>query len=298
MLAMTCLVLALSFAGPAQSPKVIDLWPDGVPGAVGNEEVDRPTLTVYAPPADKANGTAIILCPGGGYFYLTGAKEGRIPAEWLNKKGVTAFVLKYRLAPRYRYPAQLHDAQRALRLVRSRAKEFNLDPKRIGICGFSAGGHLASTLATHFTSGRPDAKDPAEKLSCRPDFLILGYAVITMDIAYTNLVTRRMLLGPRPSRDLVEAYSNELHVSTKTPPTFLFHNNDDPLVPPENSVLFYEALRKAKVAAEIHIFDRAGHGVPPLILDDGSISTWGIRLASWLKEEKLLDPPTKREHER
>ncbi|MFL5245377.1 MAG: alpha/beta hydrolase [Gemmataceae bacterium] len=295
---MNCLVIALSLAVPAEAPKVIDLWPDGAPGAVGKEEVDRPTLTVYALPADKANGTAIILCPGGGYFYLTGAKEGRIPAEWLNKKGVTAFVLKYRLAPRYRYPAQLHDAQRALRLVRSRAKEFHLDPKRIGICGFSAGGHLASTLATHFTSGRPDAEDPAERLSCRPDFLILGYAVITMDIAYTNLVTRRMLLGPRPSRDLVEAFSNELHISTKTPPTFLFHNNDDPLVPPENSVLFYEALRKTQVPAELHIFDQAGHGVPPLILDDGSVSTWGIRLASWLKEQKLLDPPAKRDASR
>ncbi len=295
---MNYLFFALTLSVPAQAPSVIDLWPDGAPGAVGKDEADRATLTVYAPQADKANGTAIILCPGGGYFYLTGAKEGRIPAEWLNKKGVTAFVLKYRLAPRYRYPAQLQDAQRALRLVRFRAKEFHLDPKRIGICGFSAGGHLASTLATHYDLGRPDAEDPAERVSCRPDFLILGYAVISMDFAHTNLVTRRMLLGPRPNRDVVDAFSNELHVTPKTPPTFLFHNDEDPLVPPENSVLFYEALRRAKVPAELHIFDRAGHGVPPLILDDGAVSNWGIRLESWLKAQKLLDPPPKHDEAR
>jgi acetyl esterase/lipase len=281
-------LLALALGATPDTPEVIQLWPNGAPGAVGKDDDDCPTLTAYPAPADKANGTAIILCPGGGYFYLMGAKEGRVPAEWLNNMGVTAFVLKYRLSPRYRHPAPLQDATRAMRYVRSHAKHYNLDPERLGIWGFSAGGHLASTLATHFDSGNPKATDPIERAGSRPDFAILSYAVITMNVTTTNLVTRRFLLGPFPSRELIDSLSNEKQVTAKTPPTFLFHTNEDPLVPPENSVLFYKALRKANVPAEIHVFEKGGHGVP-LIQKDDTVSPWGKCLAAWLKKQKLLE---------
>jgi acetyl esterase/lipase len=287
MIPVALITLALGVS-PTNTPEVIQLWPTGAPGAVGKDEDDIPTLTVYSLPADKANGTAIILCPGGGYFYLTGAKEGKLPAEWLNNMGVTAFVLKYRLAPRYRHPAPLQDATRAMRYVRSHAKQYHLDPERIGIWGFSAGGHLASTLATRYDSGNPKASDPIERVGCRPDFAILSYPVITMDITTTNLITRRALLGPLPSRELIDYLSNEKHVNAKTPPTFLFHTSEDPLVSPENSVLFYQALRKAKVPAEIHLFEKGTHGVP-LIQKDDTLSPWGKCLAAWLKKQRLLD---------
>jgi acetyl esterase/lipase len=281
-------LLALTLGATPDTPEVIHLWPNGAPGAVGKDDDDCPTLTAYPAPADKANGTAIILCPGGGYFYLMGAKEGRVPAEWLNNMGVTAFVLKYRLSPRYRHPAPFQDATRAMRYVRSHAKHYHIDPERIGIWGFSAGGHLASTLATHFDSGNPKATDPIERAGSRPDFAILSYAVITMNVTTTNLVTRRFLLGPFPSRELIDSLSNEKQVTAKTPPTFLFHTNEDPLVPPENSVLFYKALRKANVPAEIHVFEKGGHGVP-LIQKDDTVSPWGKCLAAWLKKQKLLE---------
>src|SRR5438132_581010 len=167
-------------------PRVILLWPQGAPGAVGNEEKDKPSLTAYLPPADKANGTAVVICPGGGYGFLAVDHEGKQIAEWLNSIGVAGFMLQYRIAPRYHHPAPLQDAQRALRTVRARAKEWHIDPTRIGIWGFSAGGHLASTAGTHFDDGRPEAADPIEQASCRPDFLILCYAVITFDAPYAH----------------------------------------------------------------------------------------------------------------
>src|SRR2546423_610479 len=175
------LLLAIAAtATAADAPKTIPLWPDGAPGAVGSEPVDKPTLTIIQPPADKANGAAVIVCPGGGYQHLADTYEGREVAEWLNTIGVTGFVLKYRLAPRYHHPAPLQDAQRAIRTVRARAQEWGIDPHRIGIWGFSAGGHLASTAGTHFDAGRPEAEDPIDRVSCRPDFLILAYPVISM----------------------------------------------------------------------------------------------------------------------
>src|SRR5215472_652892 len=200
---LALLTLGLTLFAADNEPKVELLWPKGAPGAAGTEERDKPSLTVYLPPADKATGTAVVVCPGGGYGGLAVGHEGKEPAEWLNRHGIAAFVLRYRLGPRYHHPAPLQDAQRALRIVRSRAKEWHLDPQRIGIWGFSAGGHLASTAATHFDDGKPDADDRIERVSCRPDFAILCYPVITMRPPFTHGGSRRNLLGDKAEEALV-----------------------------------------------------------------------------------------------
>jgi acetyl esterase/lipase len=267
-------------------PQVMLLWPQGAPEAVGNEDKDKPTLTLYLPPADKANGAAVVVCPGGGYGFLAVDHEGKRIAEWLNSLGVAAFVLKYRIAPRYHHPAPLQDAQRAIRTVRANAKKWNLDPKRIGIWGFSAGGHLASTAGTHFDNGHP-AEDIVEEASCRPDFLILAYPVITMDSSFTHMGSRINLIGKNPDAKLVENLSNEKQVTQETPPTFLFHTSTDSAVLPENSVQFYLALRKAKVPAELHIYEKGPHGVG-LAPKDPVLSTWKDRLAAWMRQRNIL----------
>jgi len=268
----------------------IPLWPEGAPGAVGREDADKPSLTPYVPPAERANGTAVVICPGGGYGFLALDHEGRQVAQWLYNRGVTAFVLKYRIAPRYHHPAPLQDVQRALRLVRSRAKEWNVDPRRIGIMGFSAGGHLASTAGTHFDSGKADAEDAIERASCRPDFMILCYPVISFTEPSTHVGSRTNLLGKNPDPKLVESLSNEKQVTPQTPPTFLFHTNEDKGVPAENSVLFYLALRRAGVPAELHIYEKGQHGVG---LASGApvLSTWPERLEGWLTVRGLLKRP-------
>jgi len=281
------LLMAFALALLANEPQTIVLWPEGAPGAVGNEDADRPTLTVYLPPADRAVPTGVVVCPGGGYAKLAMDHEGRQVAEWLNSLGVAAFVLKYRLGPRYRHPAPLEDAKRALRLVRSRAGEFRIAPDRIGVWGFSAGGHLASTLATHFDAGNPTAADPVERVSCRPDFAILAYPVISFASEYAHKGSRRNLLGDNPDPALVENLSNEKQVTAQTPPTFLFHTNEDQGVPAENSVLFYLALRRAGVPAELHIYERGRHGVG-LAPNDPVLSSWPQRLADWLRVRGLL----------
>lgn len=277
----------LLWLGLAAQTEILLLWPQGAPGAVGQEDADRPTLSVYLPSPEKAVGTGVVVCPGGGYGTLAMEHEGRQVAEWLNGLGVAAFVLKYRHAPRYRHPAPLQDAQRAVRLVRSRAAEFGLRPDRIGIWGFSAGGHLASTAATHFDAGRADAADPVERFSCRPDFLILAYPVISFATAYVHQGSRRNLLGDNPGPALLENLSNENQVTAHTPPTFLFHTTEDRGVPVENSVLFYLALRKAGVPAEMHLYERGRHGVG-LASNDPVLSSWPARLADWLRVHGLL----------
>jgi acetyl esterase/lipase len=194
------------------------LWPEGAPGALGTEAVDKPKITIYRAPADKATGGAVVVCPGGGYQVVAADHEGKQVAEWLNSLGVSAFVLQYRLGPRYHHPAPLQDAKRAIRLVRSRAKEWGVDPKRVGILGFSAGGHLASTAATHFDDGRPDAADPVERQGSRPDFAVLCYAVISLYDPVAHAGSRRNLLGDPADPALVELLSNE-RPSSGTPPT-------------------------------------------------------------------------------
>jgi len=257
------------------------------PGALGTQDEDRPTLTPYVVPAARSTGTAVIVCPGGGYQHLAMEKEGEQVALWLNSLGVTAFVLKYRLGPKYHHPIELGDAQRAIRTVRTQAAEYHVQPDRIGIMGFSAGGHLASSAGTHFDAGNPSATDPIDRASSRPDFLVLCYAVISFG-QFAHRGSERMLLGDSPDPKLVENLSNELQVTAQTPPTFLFHTTTDTTVPVENSVLFYLALRKAGVPAELHIYERGPHGVG-LAPTDEALSSWPARLADWLRIHGLLN---------
>lgn len=255
----------------AAQPKTELLWPNGTPGAAGTEDVDKPSFTIYLPDAAKANGTAVVVCPGGGYRALAMDHEGRQVAEWLNSNGVAAFVLKYRLGPRYRHPAPLQDALHTIRTVRSRAAEFRIVADRIGIWGFSAGGHLAASASTKF--------DSAET---RPDFTILAYPVISFTADYTHKGSRTNLIGENAGSQLAESLSLEKQVTAKSPPAFLFHTNADTGVPPENSVSYYLALRKAGIPAEMHIYLEGRHGVG-LAPADPVLSTWPGRLLDWMK---------------
>jgi acetyl esterase/lipase len=266
------------------------LWPDGAPGAVGREPVDEPKITVYLASPDRATGAAVVVCPGGGYRVLAADHEGKQVAQWLNSLGVSAFVLQYRLGERYRHPAPLQDAQRAIRLVRIRAKEWGIAPTRVGILGFSAGGHLASTAATHFDDGRPDAADPVERQSSRPDFAVLAYAVISLVEPVAHAGSRRFLLGDPADPALVEQLSNERQVTPRTPPTFLWHTADDASVSVENSILFFGALRKAGVPGELHVFPHGRHGLG-LAPDDPVVSQWPRLCAAWMQALGLLRKP-------
>jgi acetyl esterase/lipase len=274
---LLALIVPLAKAAP-ETPIV--LWPGGAPGAVGNEPVDIPTLTPYLPAKDKRTGAAIIVCPGGGYTHLADHEGGPV-AEWLNSLGITAFVLKYRLGPRYHHPSMMQDAARAIRMVRSRAGEWGLDPQRIGILGFSAGGHLASTAGTHFDSGKADASDPIERVSSRPSLMILIYPVITMK-EKTHAGSKKNLLGEAPSPELITLLSNEEQVTKETPPAFLVHTMTDTSVPLENSLSFVTALRKFGVPFEFHLYERGPHGFG-LGQKDPILATWPGRCADWLR---------------
>ena len=269
---------------PNAEPETFLLWPGGAPGALGNDDADRPALTIYR--ARQPSGASIVVAPGGGYGALASNHEGRQVANLLNAAGVTAFVLKYRLGPKYRHPIELGDAQRAIRLVRARAAEFGIAADRVGMMGFSAGGHLAATAGTHFDAGKPDAADAIERASSRPDFLVLAYPVISFDPAITHAGSVRNLLGEKPDPALIEELSNDLRVTSDTPPTFLFHTNADTGVVAENSVRFYLALRRAKVPAELHIFENGPHGVG-LALGDPALSAWPALLTTWLRGRGL-----------
>jgi len=258
----------------------IALWPNGAPGSVGKEAIDIPTITPFIPPKDKATGASVVVFPGGGYSHLSEVKEGSDVAQWLNSLGIVAFVLKYRLGMRYHAPTQEQDAARAVRIVRARAKEWNLDPGRVGILGFSAGGHLAATLGTRFDVGKPDAGDPIERVSSRPDLMVLVYPVITMG-EFTHAGSKKYLLGDNPTLEEIRNYSNELWVTKDTPPTFLVHSAADPGVPVENSLLFAEALRKHGVPFEIHLYEKGPHGFG-LAPGDPILSSWPGRCADWL----------------
>jgi acetyl esterase/lipase len=275
-------------AAPA-GPQEILLWEQGAPGALGQADTDKPTITAYLAPRGSS-GTAVIVAPGGAYQNLAMEHEGRQEAYWFNAMGVSAFVLKYRLGPRYHHPVELGDAQRAIRMVRSRAAEFNVIPDRIGMMGFSAGGHLTSTAGTHFDAGKADATDPIERAGSRPDFLILGYPVISFDPAVAHAGSVRNLLGDNPNPKLVEDLSNDLRVTAQTPPTFLFHTTNDPGVPVENSVRFFLALRKAKVPVEMHLFENGPHGVG-MALGDPALSPWTSLLLNWMRGRGLLTRP-------
>ncbi len=271
-------------------PQKMLLWEHGAPGAQGAEDFDKPTLTYYPPGHGNPSGTAVIVAPGGGYTHLAANHEGRQVANWLNSMGVATFVLIYRLGPKYHHPIELGDAQRAIRMVRARAKEFDVLPDRVGIMGFSAGGHLASTAETHFDGGSAGAEDPVERVSSRPDFAILGYPVVSMGRPESHGGSAKALLGENPGPRLYEELSNELHVTPQTPPTFLFSTSEDKVVPAENSVTFYLALHKAGVPAELHVFEKGPHGVG-LDLGDSFLGEWPKLLANWLRSRGLLVRP-------
>lgn len=251
--------------------KEIPLWPERIRGSNEIEEketviegtlianITEPTLTIVLPEKNVATGSAVVICPGGGYVYESIFSEGTEVAKKFALHGIAGIVLKYRL-PNEHADIPLLDAQRAIRVVRYRAKDWDIDSYKIGILGFSAGGHLASTAGTHFENGLLNVDDPIERISCRPDFMILVYPVITMKKEYTHLGSRTNLLGEDPDSKLIVYYSNEMHVTTDTPPTFLIHADDDKAVPAENSILFYKALRKNNVSSEIHIYEKGGHG--------------------------------------
>ncbi len=292
---MFCAPLLLALAAADPAPQTFPLWPGKAPLAVGDTATDKPTLTAYRP--EKPNGTAVVVCPGGGYGGLAMDHEGKQIAEFLTKQGVTAFILKYRTANKERpgplLEAPLLDAQRAIRTVRFKAKDYDIDPKKVGIWGFSAGGHLASTATTHFDAGLLKDGDDIDKTSCRPDFAILAYPVITMEAGVTHGGSRTNLLGAKPDAKLVELYSNEKQVTKETPPVFLFHTSADTAVPPENAVRFYLACKAAKVPVEMHIYEKGRHGVglgsdPKWTGGEKSVATWPDRLTDWMKARDLL----------
>jgi acetyl esterase/lipase len=256
----------------------IPLWTSNVPGALGTEPKDIPTLTAFMPEADhEKSDMAVIICPGGGYGGLA-EHEGAGYAKWLNEHGIKAFVLKYRLGSAgYRHPVMLQDAARAMRYVRVNAAQWKINPQRIGIMGSSAGGHLASTLLTHFDAGNASATDPVDKVSSRPDFGVLCYAVISMgDNTHTG--SRQNLLGDNPSPELIKNLSNELQVTKETPPCFIWHTYEDGVVNVENSLDFAMALRKAGVPFDLHIYTKGGHG-----MGLGNNHPWSQDLLFWFK---------------
>lgn len=283
--ASVALVISLTLPAilAADEPKVELLWPKGAPDAKGETPNDKPTLTILPAPADKANGATVVICPGGGYGAVMMTYEGVDVGRWLNTLGVSAFVLNYRHAGRgYHHPAPLEDAQRAIRTVRARAAEWKVDPKKIGILGFSAGGHLASSAGTHFDAGKPDAADPIDRAGCRPDFMVLIYPVISLTAPSTHVGSLHNLLGDKPDQKLVENLSNEKQVTADTPPTFLVASRADTVVPAENSIQFYLALRQAKVPAELHVYERGNHGFG-MAQNDPTVGTWTKLCAEWLK---------------
>jgi acetyl esterase/lipase len=253
------------------------LWPEGAPLAVGITDEDQPALTPYLVEG-RGNG-AVIVCPGGGYARRA-EHEGEPIAQWLNQLGVSAFVLRYRVAP-YRHPAPLLDAQRAIRYVRYHADEWGIDANKIGILGFSAGGHLTSSVGTHYDLGNPEAVDPVDQQSCRPDALVLCYPVVSMKPPFGHEGSRNNLLGAEPEESLVELMSNETQVTADTPPTFMWHTSDDPVVV-ENSLLFASALSRNKVPFDLHVYEKGKHGLG-LATGDDHVGTWTDICGLWLK---------------
>jgi acetyl esterase/lipase len=265
-----------------QEPQTILLWPAGAPGALGQDDRDKPAITVYMPSVTTGPMTAVIIAPGGSYARLSMNNEGRLPAAYLNSLGIAAFVLRYRLGPAYHHPIELGDAQRAIRTVRSRAAEWHIAADRIGIMGFSAGGHLASSASTHVDAGTADAVDPIDRVSSRPDFAVLGYPVISFVEPFTHQGSKTNLLGEHPDPALARSLSSETQVTASTPPTFIYHTNADTVVPVENAIAYFLALRKAAVPAEMHVFRDGPHG-SGLAQQDPALAEWPRLLANWLR---------------
>ncbi|MGD8780634.1 MAG: alpha/beta hydrolase [Ignavibacteria bacterium] len=285
--------------------KTINVWGDKIPGAIENNNVKEevylneqgsertryvtnPTLSIFSPPREKANGTAVIVCPGGGYVRLSIPPEGVEVAEWLNKQGIAAFVLKYRLPNdeimQDKSVGPLQDVQEAIRIVRRNAEEWGIKPDKIGIMGFSAGGHLASTASTHYN----EKVYEADATSARPDFSILIYPVISMKEGIAHPGSKRSLLGETPDQEVIERFSNELQIDENTPPAFLIHSEDDETVPVENSINYFLALRKYKIPAELHLYEKGWHGYGLAKESGGTESNWPDACLAWLKAKGLL----------
>ncbi|GDY22732.1 endo-1,4-beta-xylanase [Verrucomicrobiota bacterium] len=286
----TILLLAtltlVSFTALSQPKDPFPLWPGDAPGALGKTDRDIPTLTPFWADPDKATGASVVICPGGGYGGLA-SHEGKDYALYLNHHGIAGFVLKYRLGSAgYRHPAMMNDVNRAIRYVRAKATDWKLDPKRIGVMGSSAGGHLASTAVTHYDAGKPDVEDPIERVSSRPDLGILCYAVISMG-PNTHGGSKNNLLGKEPSEELVKLLSNELQVTKETPPCFLWHTWEDKGVKVENSLEFAAALQRAGVPFDLHVYQKGGHGIGlgTRELDPAKWHPWSRDLAYWLKAQ-------------
>lgn len=292
------MLFTLSTLQIAVAQKVIKLWPNGAPG---NNECPQPeetfngkmvrfvseaTLSVYLPDKAKNTGAAIVICPGGGYGIEAMDHEGYIYAEYLQSKGIAGIVLKYRL-PYGHHEIPLLDARHAIRTVRANSSEWGINPGKIGISGFSAGGHLASTAATHFDKGKADGENPVEKMSCRPDFAVLIYPVITFNEQWGHMGSRENLMGKNHDLKLIRYYSNELQVTSETPPTFLILADDDKGVLPRNSIEFYSALKEKGVPAELHIFREGGHGFG-MNKTGKPHDQWPELLTDWMKAEKIL----------
>lgn len=296
------LIIAILFVSNSfsQNP-VLKVWPDGVPGSIKSdtysenateangiisrvEKVTDPTLTVFLPTADKATGTAVLICPGGGYGVLAFDHEGYAIARWLNENGIAGIILKYRLPSdlimKDKSVGPLQDAQEAIRILRRNREHWKINPKKIGVIGFSAGGHLASTLSTHYAD---KVYESADTTSARPDFSLLIYPVITFDAYFTHAGSRKNLIGDNPSEDAIKRFSNELQINAKTPPAFLVHSSDDKTVPVKNSLVYYENLVKNNITAEMHVFQKGGHGYD-LSVGRGTQSSWPDLCIRWLKE--------------
>ena len=302
-LALVSLTASLTTAAPGPNPLVVPLW-DGPPP---NEQpagqplervqegdilwvrhVQNPSIEVRLPSRGNATGQAVVVCPGGGYGGLAYDWEGTDFAGWLNSRGIAAIILTYRLPvdgdlAHDKWLVPLIDAQRAIRLTRAHATDWGIDPAKIGIMGFSAGGHLASTAGTRFDAGVAEAADPVERLSSRPDFMILAYPVISFSTASAHSGSRRNLIGENPTEELVNRYSNELQVTADTPPTFLVHAADDGAVPVQNSLLFYDALLAHNVPAELHVYPHGGHGFS-FAFKKGRVQDWTRLCARWMAE--------------
>lgn len=284
--------------------EVIELWGGEVPGSIPNSsyrqvvnstnwikirEITKPSIQVYPAPVDKNTGTGIVVCPGGSYYGVSFINEGIEVAKWLNGLGISAFVLHYRLPDDVimtnKSIAPMQDGQEAIRMVRRHAKEWGVDPHKIGIMGFSAGGHLASTVSTHFDE---KVYESVDTISARPDFSVLIYPVISMDLSITHQESRENLIGKNPSPEMVKHFSNELYITDKTPPTFMVHSIDDGAVPVENSIEYALALKKNEIPCELHIYEQGGHGYG-LGKYGGTVSTWSEASGKWLKTRGLVN---------
>jgi len=298
---ITILIIIFARMDTTAQEQPLNVWPGKIPGAIASENyregalpigsglvrihhVTTPTIQVFRAPKESANGSAVIICPGGGYIRLAFEHEGTDIARWFNKAGVTGIVLKYRLPNdtimEDKSVGPLQDVQEAVRITRRRAAEWGIDPRKIGVMGFSAGGHLASTAATHYN----DRVYDADTTSARPDFSILVYPVISMDSAITHKGSRIFLLGRSPAPETVEKFSNERQVDNTTPPAFIVHSQDDKSVPVQNSINYFLALKAHGVPAELHVYEKGGHGYG-LAAGKGTESGWPAACLLWMKSQ-------------